>query len=416
MLDQSKIKRRTFFWNTASGLVNAGQSAIVLIFIAHFLSKTDAGVFAIAIALGNLISVIGKYGIRNYQVTDIKEQFSFNQYFTSRILTSSIALLLSIGYIGFQFGCGKYSVEKSIIIMLICLWKLIDAVEDVYFGMYQQKGRLDIGAEYHTIRVFVSSFLLCLLVTFKCSLLLSSVAALVSSLLMVFVFVSMTIGVFNLEKVKLNFINFHNILINCFPLFLAATLSVYIANSPKYLIDYYLDDTAQAVFGYLMMPAFTIMIINQFIYQPIIRDLGELWQQEDKKPFVRRVLIQYLIVAAITIVVIIGGATIGIPILSCFYNTDLKPYRVDFIILLLGGGMYALSSFIMVPLTAMRLQKLLAYGFVAVSIASIVLGMVLIQKAGVRGATLLYLALNTLLAIYLTACFLVGSKVKSNQA
>ena len=400
-------------WNTASGMINAGQSAIVLIFIAHFLTKTDAGVFTIAIALANLAMIVGKYGLRVYQVTDIEDQFSFNQYFTSRLITSFFALLLTVGYIAFQLCGGSYSVEKSLIVLIICLWKIIDSVEDVYYGMYQQKGRLDIGAKLYTWRVLISTLLMCLLITLKVSLLTSSIVAFLSSLIMVFVFIAMTIGNFNLEKIKIDFANVKQILIICFPLFLAATLSIYIANSPKYLIDCYLDDNAQAIFGYLMMPAFTIMVINQFIYQPIIRDLGELWQQEDKKPFVKRVLIQYLVVAAITLLVIIVGATIGIPILSCFYNTDLSNYKVDFIILLLGGGVYALSSFIMVPLTAMRLQKLLAYGFVAVSIASIVLGMVLIQKAGVRGATLLYLALNTLLAVYLTACFLIGSKQKS---
>ena len=412
MIDQSVIKKRAFFWNTCSGILNAGQSAVVLIIIAHFLTKIEAGIFAIAIALGNLVSIIGKYGIRNYQVTDIEDQYSFNQYFTSRLITSFFALLLTVGYIAFQLFGGSYSIEKSLIVLIICLWKIIDSVEDVYYGMYQQKGRLDIGAKLYTWRLLISTLLMCLLITLRVSLLTSSIVAFLSSLIMVFVFIAMTIGNFNLEKIRIDFVNVKQILIICFPLFLAATLSIYIANSPKYLIDWYLDDNAQAIFGYLMMPAFTIMVINQFIYQPIIRDLGELWQQEDKKPFVRRVLIQYLVVAAITLLVIVVGATIGIPILSCFYNTDLSNYKVDFIILLLGGGVYALSSFIMVPLTAMRLQKLLAYGFVTVSIASIVLGMVLIQRAGVRGATLLYLVLNTLLAIYLTACFLIGSRIK----
>lgn len=393
-------------------MINAGQSAIVLIFIAHFLSVSDAGVFAIGIALANLVMIIGKYGLRNYQVTDIEDQFCFNQYFTSRLITSFFALLLTIGYISFQFCSGSYSVEKSLIVLIICLWKIIDSVEDVFYGMYQQKGRLDIGAKLYTWRLLISTLLMCLLITLKFSLLTSSIVAFISSLIIVFAFIAMTIGNFNLEKIKIDFVNVKQILIICFPLFLAATLSIYIANSPKYLIDWYLDDHAQAIFGYLMMPAFTIMVINQFIYQPIIRDLGELWQQEYKKPFIKRVLLQYLVVAAITLLVIIVGATIGVPLLSFFYNTDLSNYKTDFIILLFGGGVYALSSFIMVPLTAMRLQKLLAYGFVAVSIASVVLGMVLIQKAGVRGATLLYLALNTLLAIYLTTCFLIGSKAK----
>ena len=410
VIDQSKIKKQAYFWNTCSGIVNAGQSALVLIFIAHFLSKTEAGVFSIGIALGNLISFIAKYGIRNYQVTDIEEQFNFNQFFTSRIFSTLFSIVLISGYIIFQFFEGNYYFDKALTIFVICLWKIIDAIEDVYYGMYQQKGRLDIGAKCFTWRALISTLLMCLFIAFGFSLLISSIVVFVSSILMTFLFVSISLKNFKLNKIGIDFINVKKILIVCFPLFLAETLSIYIANSPKYLIDWYLDDNAQAIFGYLMMPAFTIMVINKFIFRPIIRDLGELWHKSDKTYFIKRVLFQYLIVAAITIVVIIGGVTLGIPILSSFYNTDLSNYKVDFIILLLGGGMYALSSFIMVPLTAMRLQKLLAYGFVAVSIASIIFGMVLIQKAGVRGATLLYLALNTLLALYLTICFLIGSK------
>lgn len=412
---QKTIKRRAYYWNTASGMINAGQSAVILIFIAHFLGKIDAGIFTIGIALGNLISIMGRYGMRNYQVTDVNEQYNFNQYFTCRLITTVITLLLCVLYLSYQYLSGNYSCDKALIVFIICSWKLIDSIEDVYFGMYQQKGRLDIGAKYHTIRVLVSTVLLCVLVTLKCSLFISSMVAFLSSIIMVIAFIALTLNNFNLDKIRLDFNNLMQMLCICFPLFIASTLFIYIGNSPKYLIDVYLDDNTQAIFGYLMMPAFTIMVINQFIYQPIIKDLGELWQNPDKRPFVKRVLKQYLIVAAITFVIILGGATIGLPILSAFYNTDLSGYRIDFIILLLGGGVYALSCFIMVPITAMRLQKLLAYGFVAVSVSSFILGPFLINifkedSLKVRGATILYLALNTLLAIYLTACFLIGSR------
>lgn len=403
---QKAIKRRAYYWNTASGMINAAQSAVILIFISHFLGKIESGIFSIAIAMGNLFSVMGKYGMRNYQVTDVKEQYSFNQYFTCRLVTSILTVLICASYLAYQYLSGNYSSDKVIVVSIICAWKIIDAMEDVYFGMYQQKGRLDIGAQYHTIRVLISSALLCGLVKLQYSLLFSSAIALISSIIMVIVFIAMTLNCFDIDKIRLNFKNLWQILFICFPLFLAATLSIYIGNSPKYLIDVCLkDDEAQAVFGYLMMPAFTIMVINQFIYQPIIKDLGELWQNPDKGPFVKRVLKQYLIVAAITLVIVLGGATVGLPILSAFYNTDLSGYRADFIILLLGGGVYALSSFIMVPITAMRLQKLLAYGFVAVTVASVLLGPFLINRFKVKGATILYLVLNMLLATYLTACF-----------
>lgn len=410
MENKNKILKRAYFWNTCSGIVNAGQSALILVFLAHFLTNKEAGIFSIGIALGNLVSFIGKYGIRNFQVTDIDEQFSFNQYFSSRIITGLITFFISISYIVFQLYFGSYSIDKALTILFICLWKIVDTFEDVFYGMYQQRGRLDIGAKLFTLRVLISSIFMCILIVFGFSILLSSIVAFVVSVMISSTFISITVNNFDLTKIKTDFNNVRQLLLICFPLFLAETLSIYIANSPKYLIDLYLDDQAQAIFGYLMMPAFTIMVINKFIFRPIIRDLGELWKNPDKKPFIRRVLIQYIIVAAITLLVILCGITIGIPVLSFFYNTDLSNYKIDFIILLLGGGMYALSSFVMVPLTAMRLQNQLACGFIFISLLSILLGICLIQHSGVRGATLLYLALNTLLAIYLSVCFFLGIK------
>ena len=161
-------------WNTASGLINAAQSAVILIFISHLLSKTDVGIFTIAYALGNLFSTMGKYGVRNFQVTDIKNQYSFRDYINARVLSSFGVMLLMILYIVLQFCMGKYTGMKSVTILLICLWKMIDTGEDVFYGMYQQQGRLDIGARGYTIRLAVSTVLFCLLLLLKTPLFLSS--------------------------------------------------------------------------------------------------------------------------------------------------------------------------------------------------------------------------------------------------
>ena len=40
-----------------------------------------------------------------------------------------------------------------------------------------------------------------------------------------------------------------------------------------------MDDTAQAYFGYIMMPAFVILVLSNFIYQPVVRDFGVLWTE-----------------------------------------------------------------------------------------------------------------------------------------
>lgn len=408
-------------WNTASGLINAAQSAVILIFISHLLSKTDVGIFTIAYALGNLFSTMGKYGVRNFQVTDIKNQYSFRDYINARVLSSFGVMLLMILYIVLQFCMGKYTGMKSVTILLICLWKMIDTGEDVFYGMYQQQGRLDIGARCYTIRLAVSTVLFCLLLLLKTPLFLSSLIVFLISLASSVFLIIRTMPQFSQNKELSHFLpelsqSSKELLKACLPLFLGTSLSIFVGNAPKYLIDWYLDDNTQAVFGYIMMPAFVIMVLNQFIYQPIIRDLGELWISGKLNAFVKRVFKQYITVGALTVLVIIAGVIVGIPILSVMYNCDLSGYRPEFAVILLGGGFYALVSFIMVPLTAMRRQKIVSYGFIAVSLLSIVLGRSLVLWKGVMGASVLYLLLNILLTVIFTGGFFYFVQRKRESA
>jgi len=97
---------------------------------------------------------------------------------------------------------------------------------------------------------------------------------------------------------------------------------------------------------------------------------------------------------------------LGIPVLSLLYNADLAPYKLEFILLLLGGGIYALVTFIMVPITAMRFQKCIPFGFIGAAVLSVALGTWIVPAHGIIGAAWLYVILNLILAVYLTCCFL----------
>ena len=46
---------------------------------------SDAGILTIAFAIANLLVNIGKFGMRGFQVTDVRNQYCFNTYLSSRI-------------------------------------------------------------------------------------------------------------------------------------------------------------------------------------------------------------------------------------------------------------------------------------------------------------------------------------------
>lgn len=160
---QKRIIRDGYLWNSASGMVNAVQSVIILIFITRFAGIEEAGVFSIAYAIGVLLQMFATYGVGNFQITDVREKYSFSDYFWNRSITVFVSLALLALYCVLKALSGDYSAEKTLIVLLIGAWKLVDSTENVFYAMFQQKGRLDIGAKCYTIRMTASMILYCAL-------------------------------------------------------------------------------------------------------------------------------------------------------------------------------------------------------------------------------------------------------------
>ena len=135
-------KSNAYIWNMAGGMLYAFQSVILLMVITRTVDLYSAGIFTIAYASANLFLTIGRYGMRNYQVTDVVPKFDFREYRNSRIATIAFMIAVSAVYVVYKYAVDGYSTEKTVIVFVMCLLKSVDAAEDVYHGMYQQQGRL----------------------------------------------------------------------------------------------------------------------------------------------------------------------------------------------------------------------------------------------------------------------------------
>ena len=87
-----------FIWNSIAGIINAAEAVIILMVVTRINGIEMAGIVTIAFSVGNLAMTVGKYGVRNFQVTDINHTFSFNDYFSSRIITVFIMFAFTIMY------------------------------------------------------------------------------------------------------------------------------------------------------------------------------------------------------------------------------------------------------------------------------------------------------------------------------
>lgn len=402
------IKRKSYIWNTISSMINAGQSAIILVFISNMYSIEEAGIFSIGYAISLLGMTFSKYGQRNFQVTDVNEDYSFVDYRNARWLAMVFVVLILSIYLGFKYLIGGYSLEKMITVLLLCLWKQIDSIEDVYYGMYQQRGRLDIGAKRYSERLIFSTVLFCVLTLFRLPFLL---------LIFVLVFLSALVAFFLIRLDALNMMGeklnkesrqgVTKLLRECVTLCVSSVLAVYIGNLPKYFIDIYLNDRLQAQFGYLMMPAFVSMILSMVIFQPIIKEMGEAVHDGNYVRLSGYIKKQLIYITIITVIMLVVGGILGIPVLNILYNVDLSEYWKELMILFIGGGFYAISQFMIVPIVSMRRQNDIAVVYVFSTIISMIVGIWLVPRCEIWGASILYLIIN----ILLTALLIVDYRI-----
>ncbi len=410
LLNSKDINRASFVWNMAGSMLMAFQSVIMLMILTRVLNLYEAGVFTLAYASANLFLNIGKYGMRNFQVSDVKRQFTFNDYRASRIITTLAMLVVSIIYVAVASAQNNYSSEKSWIIIWMCLFKIVDSIEDVYLGLYQQRDRLDVAGKIITLRMIltITLFAGCIII-FKALLISLIIATIFTTLLLIF-FIAITFPNFKEANQRINMVHVLNLLKVCFPLFLGCFLAFYIGNAPKYAIDSILNDELQACYGFIAMPVFVIGLLNNFIFSPMITKMSILWNDGSKKHFMKLFMIQLFVILIITIICLLGAYILGIPILSILYNTDLAPYKTELLVLLLGGGFLALSGLFVAIMTIIRIQNQQAIGYIIVAILAYFLSPIFVNKYQIMGAAILYLLLMATLCLIFSIILMLKIK------
>jgi O-antigen/teichoic acid export membrane protein len=400
-IDRKVSEKSVFIWNIVGSMTRAASSIILLMMVTRICGASQAGIFSIAYATAQMLLTVGWYGMRAYQATDVRGRFEFSTYLASRAVTCMLMLLGDVLYIIIS----GYTAEKALVVFFICVLKMVDAVEDVYHGLLQLHGRLDLAGMLLTLRNVFSMVAFFLVLIFTKNLLVTCVVSAGASLAFCFL---INIPIANhIERSQFNFSlqPLKKLFTDCFSLCASNFLSIYIYNAPKYAIDRLLTPEIQTYYNIIFMPAFVINLLSEVVFKPLLVELANLWAEHGLDRF--SLLVSRLIkwIALITILTIGIAYFIGIPILSFVFGVDLAAYKTELLILLLGGGFGACAWLLNNVLTAMRKQKALLLGYMLASIFASIIAPVFVQKHQIMGASLTYLASIILLAFYFVGIF-----------
>ena len=71
--EEKSIKRDEQMWNMIFCFLNSIQSVLFLFFTTRLCGEDAAGVFSLAFSIAYLMIMLGNYGVRNYQGTDVSD-------------------------------------------------------------------------------------------------------------------------------------------------------------------------------------------------------------------------------------------------------------------------------------------------------------------------------------------------------
>jgi len=344
--------RNSILWNSVASIEYSFQSAVLVLVVTRINGLHDAGIFIFAYTIAQLLTTIGNYGMRGFQVSDSRREFSFQEYFSLRIVTAVIMVGAGIAY---SFGSGADS-TKRLLIMVLCFYRMIEVLEDVVHGELQKMQRLDIGAKIEALRILMSTlaFSICCLITQD--IVVASVVMVLTCLLMMLGLNVLVLKNFAHIRFGLKWAKLHKLLLACFPICASDFLYNYLINAPKYAIERNLSEELQAVFSILFMPVFIVNMLSIFIYKPFITNMGMYWGRKDIKKLSHIIFKQIAVILLLTFLIITGGMTVGLRLMELIYGVGLGEYKNLFMILLIFGGVAAMDVFLVVVLTVVRRQ------------------------------------------------------------
>lgn len=145
--------KQNLLWNTIGSLIYQGcQWLTTILVVVLSPSYENSGILAFAMATGNIYSALATYNVRTFQISDVKNQFSSENYVGFRLATIGLASLVCFTY---SFVVSP-DISTSIAIVAFLFFKADESFANVLYGIDQKALRMDYIGVSQTIRGFAS--------------------------------------------------------------------------------------------------------------------------------------------------------------------------------------------------------------------------------------------------------------------
>ena len=343
-LTSDTLRKKDYFWNTLGALLQNAISPALLLVVTRVNGIEAAGLFSFAFSVSVLMWAVAMWGGRTYQVSDVKNEFSSQGYIIVRVVLAIFVLIITAVFCLLN----NYDAFKTSLIFALVIFKIVESFSDVFYGVIQKNNKLYKSGKSLTAKATIG-FLVFVTIDYLTHDILLAVAGMIIINGIIFVAYDLV------QANKLEIIKFpkseltkgidesKKILRKTIGVFAILFMAMFSLNIPRYFIDMY-DQEMVGYFGIMAMPITLIVLLISFILQPNVLKLSYLYNEDKMDKFKKATNSLIKVSMFIGLFVLLGTILLGVQILSLLFGVDFHPYRIDLIIIVLGGIASALVT------------------------------------------------------------------------
>lgn len=315
--------KQNLVWNTVGCLMYQGcQWLTTILVVILSTSYENSGILAFAMATGNIFTGLATYNVRTFQISDVRGQFSSENYIAFRIITVVLASVLCSAY---SFAVAP-SVGTGIAMIAFLLFKADESFSNVLYGIDQKALRMDFIGISQGMRGILSlaAFALSLLATDN--LVVAFVAMFVSCAAVTILYDiphSRKLDAVGVSITKKNCIDLFRI---CAPSVIAILAYGFVSTIARQWFGIQYGEEALGIYSAVATPCVLVQVMANYLYSPFLVPIARSWNSRNNSEL--RSQLKKLITGIIGVIVICVAlsAAFGAPVIELVYGSSIGDY------------------------------------------------------------------------------------------
>lgn len=401
--------KKNVIWNTLGNIYYLAAQWLTTVLIIRLTGNyRDSGLYSVAMSLSNVFCIIASYNVRNFQTSDLRNQFSNFDYIIQRLTTIALAMLSCV-----IFTLASYDdIYKILIITSYTLFRVGESLVDVFHGIDQKLYRMDIVGLSYILRGTCVLGFFCAFEIITHNLLITILAMAIGTYSIIFIFdikqtstIERIKGILNLSQIK-------GIYVSCFPMLLYGVALNVTSSIPRFLAEKMLGAELLGYYSSVATPAVIVQSLLNVIFTPFIGTITRCYEEKNKKSFYAVIIKLIVFCILVGCLALAGSMLVGKWIIVDVLYKDKRLVQFCYLLnsTMVCTSIMAIIWLFAILLTITRSMYLLSFATIIGMGAEAILGYVLILYYGLDGINLSLIISYILIIIIMVFSFILKSR------